>query len=93
MTLPEPAEAIHPVVRGIIANRDKFSAAQAFSSRYRLDDLTRQAQRLLAETDLPLVPTAPCMPTIDEVCWRSQSGSMPSLILHQFLSTSWTWRR
>ncbi|EMD0456687.1 allophanate hydrolase [Citrobacter freundii] len=60
-------EAIHPVVRGIIANGDKFSAAQAFSSRYRLDDLTRQAQRLLAETDLLLVPTAPCMPTIDEV--------------------------
>ncbi|TCL05909.1 allophanate hydrolase [Sodalis ligni] len=61
------AEAIHPVVKGIIAKADQFSAVDVFTARYRLDELIRQASLLLAETDLLVVPTAPCMPTIEAV--------------------------
>jgi len=59
--------AIHPVVKGILAGADRFSAVDTFEAHYRLQALTREAERLLADVDLLLVPTAPCMPTIAEV--------------------------
>lgn len=60
-------QVIHPVVKSIIDRADDYSAADAFTGRYRLDALTRQAQALLAQADVLVVPTAPCMPTIAQV--------------------------
>ncbi|MBV1814406.1 allophanate hydrolase [Pseudomonas viridiflava] len=61
------AADIHPVVRGILQSADQFDAVDAFKARYRLAELTRAAQALLAEVDVLVVPTAPCMPTIEAV--------------------------
>ncbi len=63
----ERPAAIHPIVKGILAGADRFSAVEAFKAQYRLQALTRDAERLLAGFDLLVVPTAPCMPTIAEV--------------------------
>lgn len=63
----ERPAAIHPVVKGILAGADRFSAVDTFEAQYRLQALTRDAERLLAGFDLLVVPTAPCMPTIAEV--------------------------
>ncbi len=63
----ERPAAIHPVVKGILAGADRFSAVDTFEAQYRLQALTREAEQLLADVDLLLVPTAPCMPTIAEV--------------------------
>ncbi|KPW21120.1 Allophanate hydrolase [Pseudomonas cannabina pv. alisalensis] len=58
---------IHPVVRGIVQSAASFDAVDTFNARYRLAELTRAAQQLLADVDVLVVPTAPCMPTIDAV--------------------------
>jgi allophanate hydrolase len=56
---------IHPVVRDIIFKARQFSAADAFDGMYRLADLKRQADALLAGFDALLVPTAPTHYRID----------------------------
>ncbi|PPS35461.1 allophanate hydrolase [Pseudomonas amygdali pv. morsprunorum] len=61
------ADDIHQVVRGILQSAASFDAVDTFNARYRLAELTRTAQQLLAGVDLLVVPTAPCMPTIDAV--------------------------
>ncbi|WP_439851614.1 allophanate hydrolase [Pseudomonas syringae] len=61
------AADIHPVVRGIVQSAASFDAVDTFNARYRLAELTRAAQQLLADVDVLVVPTAPCMPTIDAV--------------------------
>ena len=63
----ERPAALHPVVKGILAGADRFTAVDTFEAQYRLQALTRDAERLLAGFDLLVVPTAPCMPTIAEV--------------------------
>ncbi|RMO88537.1 Amidase protein [Pseudomonas syringae pv. tagetis] len=63
----ENAADVHPVVRGILQSAASFDAVDAFNARYRLADLTRAAEHLLADVDVLVVPTAPCMPTIDAV--------------------------
>jgi len=50
---------IDPVVRDIIFKAREFSAADAFDGVYKLADLKRRADALLAEFDTILVPTAP----------------------------------
>ncbi|MGH8778890.1 allophanate hydrolase [Paraburkholderia sp.] len=50
---------IHPVVRNIIFKAKEFSAADTFESIYKLADLKRHADALLAQFDALLVPTAP----------------------------------
>jgi allophanate hydrolase len=50
---------IHPVVRDIIFKARQFSAADAFDAMYRLADLKRRADALMAQFDALLVPTAP----------------------------------
>jgi allophanate hydrolase len=60
-------DAIHPVVREIIFRAKQFSAADAFEAVYRLGDLKRQADALLASVDALLVPTAPTHKRIAEV--------------------------
>jgi allophanate hydrolase len=60
-------EAIHPVVRGIIEKAKDYDAVAAFRGRYRLADLKRVCDALLAKVDALLVPTTPTIYTIDEV--------------------------
>ncbi|WP_051516500.1 allophanate hydrolase [Herbaspirillum sp. RV1423] len=60
-------EAVHPVVRDITAQADNYNAVDAFNAQYRLAELRREAELLLQDTDLLLVPTAPTMPTIAAV--------------------------
>lgn len=60
-------EALDPTVRSIIGQAAQFSAVDAFNAQYRLADLKREAERLLADFDFLVVPTTPTMPTIAEV--------------------------
>lgn len=50
---------IHPVVRDVIFKAKQFSAADTFDSIYRLAELKRQADAVLAQFDALLVPSAP----------------------------------
>ncbi|WP_414442274.1 allophanate hydrolase [Burkholderia sp. 22PA0106] len=50
---------IHPVVRDVIFKAREFSAADTFDGIYRLADLKREADALLARFDALIVPTAP----------------------------------
>jgi allophanate hydrolase len=61
------ADAIHPVVRGIIGGAEKFSAADAFADIYRIQALKRLAQAELAKCDALLLPTAPTIYTVAEL--------------------------
>ena len=65
--LEENPEAIHPVVRGIVAGGRSLSAVETFRAQYRLAALKRAADRAMADVDALLLPTAPFVPTLDEV--------------------------
>jgi allophanate hydrolase len=52
-------DALHPVTAKIIGAADKLSAADAFRGMYRLADLRRRAEALMAGVDLLCVPTIP----------------------------------
>ncbi|MDO9420981.1 MAG: allophanate hydrolase [Herminiimonas sp.] len=58
---------IHPVVRDIIFKAKNFSAADAFNGIYKLADLKRKADVLLAQFDALVVPTAPTHYKISEL--------------------------
>lgn len=60
-------EAMHPVTRQIIAQAEKLSAADAFKGMYRLMDLKRAVEPLLATIDMLCVPTMPCFVRVDEL--------------------------
>jgi allophanate hydrolase len=51
--------ALHPVTARIIGAADALSAADAFRGIYRLADLRRRAEALMAGADLLCVPTIP----------------------------------
>ncbi|MNR80587.1 Allophanate hydrolase [compost metagenome] len=55
----EHSDAIHPVVRDIIFRAREFSAADTFNAQYKLADLKRAADKIIASVDALLVPTAP----------------------------------
>jgi len=61
------AQDMEPTVRAIIGGGAAFSAADAFQAQYRLGDLSRPAQAIMASVDALLVPTTPCHPTIADV--------------------------
>jgi allophanate hydrolase len=61
----EHPEAVHPVVREIIAGGARFSATDAFLASYRLADLARVSGGLWAELEAIMLPTAPTLPTIE----------------------------
>jgi allophanate hydrolase len=63
----ERNEAMDPVVRQITAQAERYDAVDAFNAQYRLADLRREAETLLAGSDLLLVPTTTTFPTIAEV--------------------------
>ncbi len=60
-------QAVHPIVRGIVAKAANFSAADAYKAEYRRMALARTAQMLMDGLDGLLVPTAPSIYTIAQV--------------------------
>ena len=61
------AEEMNPVVRGIVENAHAFSATDAYCAEYQRAYLTRNIQQRMSAVDALLVPTAPRLPTIDQV--------------------------
>lgn len=61
------AQDMNPVVRGIIEQAPKFSATDAFTAEYQRAALVRVIQTRMATVDALLVPTAPRLPTIEQV--------------------------
>ncbi len=60
-------EAILPVTRKIISKAETLSAADAFRGMYRLKELARRAEPMLAELDLLCVPTIPTFYTVQDL--------------------------
>ena len=60
-------DAVFPVTRQIIGAAEKLSAADAFKGIYRLKDLIRQAEPLLAGIDALCVPTIPTFYTVADL--------------------------
>jgi len=60
-------EAIHPVVRGIVARGRTHTAMETFRAQYRLAALRRAAEAALDGLDALLLPTAPFVPSLAEV--------------------------
>ncbi|MFY8095848.1 MAG: allophanate hydrolase [Niveispirillum sp.] len=60
-------DIVHPVVRSIIEKARTFTAADGFKAEYRRMDLARRAEDLMTGLDGLLVPTAPTLPTLEEV--------------------------
>ncbi|MFZ5466025.1 MAG: allophanate hydrolase [Pseudomonadota bacterium] len=58
-------EALLPVIRTIIGKGRDFDAAQTFSGFYRLAELRRAAEAVMASVDLVLTPTAGRIHTIE----------------------------
>lgn len=58
---------INPVVAGIIAKADRYSATDAFNGQYELATLRREVEALFETFDVLIVPTTPTHPTFDEV--------------------------
>ena len=61
------AEAVHPVVRGIIGGARKYSAVDMFLAQYRLEELRKAASAAWNELDFLLLPTTGTTYTISEV--------------------------
>ncbi|WP_347331702.1 allophanate hydrolase [Marinimicrobium locisalis] len=65
--IAEHAEEMNPVVLGIIEQASTFSATDAYRAEYQRAELARRIQRAMAAVDALLVPTAPRLPTIEQV--------------------------
>jgi allophanate hydrolase len=61
------ADAVHPVVRGVIGQAEQYSALDAFNAMYRLESLKARAAQEWQKMDMLVVPTAPTIYTIAEV--------------------------
>ncbi|RLM22288.1 allophanate hydrolase [Brenneria alni] len=69
-----------PVVYGIVASGERYSAVDAFKAEYLRAGLTRQIQQTLSQFDALVVPTSPTIRTIEEmkqepVSYNSQFGT------------------
>lgn len=60
-------DAVFPVTRNIIAAADKLTAMDVFRGIYRLADLRRAAEPLLARVDLLCVPSIPTFYTLADL--------------------------
>tara|TARA_B100000676_G_scaffold312192_1_gene385219 strand:+ start:696 stop:2489 length:1794 start_codon:yes stop_codon:yes gene_type:complete len=65
--LQENPDAVLPVIRDILAPAADISAADSFRAQYRLAELKRQSEALLAQVDALLLPTTPGIYTRDAV--------------------------
>ncbi|MER8401969.1 allophanate hydrolase [Mesorhizobium sp. M1348] len=59
--------SIHPAVREITAAGANFTAAEAFSASYRLQELRRIAELTFANIDAVVLPTAPTVYSVTQV--------------------------
>ncbi|WP_374942559.1 allophanate hydrolase [Sphingomonas sp.] len=57
--LERDADAVHPVVREIVEQGRCYTAVDAFRGNYHLAELARAAERMWADVDLIVLPTAP----------------------------------
>jgi allophanate hydrolase len=60
-------EDVHPVTLQIVGKATAFSAADAFSGIYRLAELRHAVEPVFRGLSALAVPTAPCVPTLEEV--------------------------
>ena len=60
-------EALHPVTREITLGGARATAAEAFASFYKLEDLRRVRDHIFRGLDVLLVPTAPTVYTVEQV--------------------------
>ncbi len=65
--IEQSADAMNPVVRGIIEGARRYSAADAFAAEYALHDLRRSADAQWERMDVMALPTAPTIYTHQEV--------------------------
>ncbi|MBA0206234.1 allophanate hydrolase [Pectobacterium aroidearum] len=73
-------ENMDPVVHGIVASGERFSAVEAFKAEYLRAELARQIQQTLASFDALVVPTSPTIHTREAmkqepVRYNSQLGA------------------
>ncbi|WP_437216918.1 allophanate hydrolase [Pectobacterium sp. LFLA-215] len=73
-------ESMDPVVHGIVASGERFSAVEAFRAEYLRAKLARQIQQTLASFDALVVPTSPTIHTREAmkqepVRYNSQLGA------------------
>lgn len=78
-------DAIHPVTRQIITHAESMSAADAFRGIYRLADLKRAAEPMLADLDILCVPTIPTFYSVadleaDPVTPNSNNGTYTNFV-------------
>jgi allophanate hydrolase len=83
--LKSDADAIQPVTRQIISHAESMSAADAFRGMYRLAELKRAAEPMLAELDLLCVPTIPTIYSVadleaDPVTPNSNNGTYTNFV-------------
>jgi allophanate hydrolase len=60
-------EMMHPVTRSILIEGARPSAAEAFASFYKLEELRRACDRLFRDIDALIVPTVPTVYTVEQV--------------------------
>ena len=65
--IQQQPEALLEVTRGIISQGANGTAAEAFSARYRLQALKREADRAWDEVDVMVTPTTPTLYTIAQL--------------------------
>ncbi|MED5388925.1 MAG: allophanate hydrolase [Pseudomonadota bacterium] len=65
--LQDKPDAVLPVIRDILEPAATLSAADSFRAQYRLAELKRQSEALLADVDTLLLPTTPGIYTRDAV--------------------------
>jgi len=73
-------EEMDPVVYGIVASGNHYSAVDAYKAEYLRAELTRQIQQTLSQFDALVVPTSPTIHTLEEmkqepVRYNSQFGT------------------
>ena len=61
------ANDLHPVVRGIIAGSEHWTATDGFLAQYRLAELRRQTEHVWRDMDILLLPTTGTTYTIDAI--------------------------
>jgi allophanate hydrolase len=65
--LDERPDALHPVIRQVLAGGRRHSAVDAFLALHELQRLRRHTGELWSRADALLLPTAPRAPTVEEV--------------------------
>lgn len=60
-------DAVHPVTRAIVSKAETISSADAFRGMYRLQDLKRAAEPIMAAVDILCVPTIPTFYTVADL--------------------------